>query len=98
MDGLRRSEHASEEYRAGEFGTAAAAFRAHGRMQQHACYVLEEFCEQLDTEELRPYMRPVVAKMLGFLRDDAVPRPGPKLQEMALSVVRRGAAAAPTGG
>ena len=29
MDGLRRSEHASEEYRAGEFGTAAAAFRAH---------------------------------------------------------------------
>ena len=29
MDGLRRSEHASDEYRAGEFGGAAAVFRAH---------------------------------------------------------------------
>lgn len=58
-------------------------------VQCTACYVLEYFCEGLQAETLRPYLRQLLEKLVHLLRSDKA-----QVKEMALSALAATAVAA----
>jgi hypothetical protein len=57
-------------------------------IQEHACYILENFCESLQPKTLRPYLEALLNRLINLLQIGK-----PNIKEMALSALASAAVA-----